>query len=236
LPIGRDTRPRPTSPSADRAASEPRCFVAVPIAEPARDAIAAIVERIRHAEPPGRGVRWVRLDGLHVTLRFLGPVSEARVPDLVEAVRVTAAAHIPFTIGIHGAGSFPPVGRPRTLWLAIDEGASALAALAERLDESLVAAGWPRAERPFRAHLTLARADGVRAGPATAAALRAAADELDLPSPIDRIVAYESITGRGPARYVSRGEALLGPDGPVLPSDGPRVGLRNRRQGAPHTS
>ena len=50
---------------------EPRLFVAVPIGEEARAAIVAIVEPIRAAEPAGRGVRWVRLDGLHVTLRFL---------------------------------------------------------------------------------------------------------------------------------------------------------------------
>lgn len=214
---------------------EPRLFVAAPIEAAARDAIAAIVEPIRAAEPVGRGVRWVRLDRLHVTLRFLGPTSELRLDALVAATRSAAAASHPFEVRFHGADAFPPVGRPRTLWLAIEDGASELADLAAALDKALVEAGWPASERPFRAHLTLARADGVRGGSRTAEALRRAAADADVRTIVDRIVVFESVTGGGPARYVSRAEASLGGDGAVLPSARPRD-LRNRRQGAPHTS
>lgn len=189
---------------------EPRLFVAVPLSEPARASVADVVERIKAGEPEGRGVRWVRLDGLHVTLRFLGPTPEARVADVAAAAAAAAAGTAPFAIRIAGADAFPPVGRPRTLWLDLDRGTDELTALAARLDESLAAVGWERERRPFRAHLTLARADGVRAGPATVAALRAAAAELAIESPIDRLVLYESITGSGRARYVDRAEAALG--------------------------
>jgi 2'-5' RNA ligase len=189
---------------------EPRLFVAVPLSEAARAAVADVVEAIRAGEPEGRGVRWVRLDGLHVTLRFLGPTPEARVADVSAAVTDAAAAMAPFDIRIAGADAFPPVGRPRTLWLDLDRGVDELTALASRLDDALATAGWERERRPFRAHLTLARADGVRAGPATVAALRAAAEELAIESPIDRIVLFESITGSGRARYVERAEAALG--------------------------
>jgi 2'-5' RNA ligase len=216
--------------------AEPRLFVAAPLEESVRDAIAAIVEQIRAEEPVGRGVRWVRLDGLHVTLRFLGPTSESRVEDLVAAARAAAASQPPFEIRIHGAGSFPQHGRPRTLWLAITDGAGDLSDLAAALDRELVGAGWPASERPFRAHLTLARADGVRAGPRTAEALRRAAAELDVTCVIDRIVVFESVTGGGPARYVARAEARLRGEDPVLPSAGPRDGLDHRHQGAPHRS
>lgn len=188
---------------------EPRLFVAVPVDESARSAVAALVETIRAGEPAGRGVRWVRLDGLHLTLRFLGPTPEERVDDLAAAVRRAAASAGPFDIRIHGADAFPPVGRPRTLWLDIDRGADRLADLARLLDDELVDAGWERERRPFRAHLTLARADGVRAGPATVAALRVAAAAIAIDSPIDRIVLFESITGDGRARYVARAEAAL---------------------------
>ena len=188
---------------------EPRLFVAVPVAEAARAAIASLVETIRAGEPPGRGVRWVRLDGLHITLRFLGPTDEGRIAALNEAVAGAASGTAPFAIRISGADAFPPVGRPRTLWLDIADGADRLAALAGRLDAELHAAGWDADRRPFRAHLTLARADGVRAGPATVAALRAAAATIAIESPIDRIVLFESITGDGRARYVERGSARL---------------------------
>ena len=189
---------------------EPRLFVAVPLSEAARLAVSAVVDQIRAGEPEGRGVRWVRLDGLHLTLRFLGPTSEARVSAVAAAAAVAAARSEPFDIRISGADAFPPVGRPRTLWLDLDRGVDHLAALAARLDDALVDAGWERERRPFRAHLTLARADGVRAGPATVAALRAAAAELAIESPIERVVLYESITGSGRARYVERAATALG--------------------------
>jgi 2'-5' RNA ligase len=189
--------------------AEPRLFVAVPLEEPLRARVAAIVDEIRATEPPKRGVRWVRLDGLHVTLRFLGPTLEDRIDALAGAVRRAAAGGSPFRVTVGGAGAFPPTGRPRTLWLGIRDGADELEALNQRLDDALVDAGWAHEERPFRAHLTLARADGVRAGPATAAALRAAAADLALDSTVDRLVLYESITGDGRARYSVRAEALL---------------------------
>jgi 2'-5' RNA ligase len=155
-------------------------------------------------------VRWVRLDGLHLTLRFLGPTPEPRVPDLAAAVASVARDGEPFTITIRGAGSFPPTGRPRTIWLDIRDGVESLEGLAARLDDRLAGAGWERERRPFRAHLTLARADGVRSGPATVAALTAAAADLAIESTIDRMVLFESITGSGRARYVERAATSLG--------------------------
>ena len=172
--------------------------------------MAELVERIRAGEPAGRGVRWVRLEGLHVTLRFLGPTAADRAEATAEALRRTALAARPFEVRIAGADAFPPAGRPRTIWLDLDRGAAELTALAQRLDDELALAGWERERRPFRAHLTLARADGVRAGPATVAALKAAAADISISSPIDRIVLYESLTGDGRARYVVRSESPLG--------------------------
>jgi RNA 2',3'-cyclic 3'-phosphodiesterase len=125
-------------------------------------------------------------------------------------VAAAADSQAPFAVRIAGADAFPPTGRPRTLWLDLDRGVDDLTALATRLDDTLSGAGWERERRPFRAHLTLARADGVRAGPATVAALRAAAAELAIESPIERLVLFESITGAGRARYVERAAVALG--------------------------
>jgi 2'-5' RNA ligase len=189
---------------------EPRLFVAVPLDEDARAAVEAVVDGVRAGEPEGRGVRWVRLEGLHVTLRFLGPTSESRVKELEAALQVAAAGASPIRATITGAGSFPPTGRPRTLWLGITDGADDLARLAGRLDDALVDRGWERERRPFRAHLTLARADGVRAGAATAAALAEAADRVSIEAAMDRLVLFESVTGSGRARYLNRADVPLG--------------------------
>ena len=185
--------------------TERRLFVAVPLDTAAVTTIAALVERIRaervvvaHNE---RDVRWVRLDGLHLTLRFLGPTPDADVPTVAEGVRRAASTQDPFEVRIHGGGSFPNPRRPRTLWLAVTHGTAQLESLARAVNRELVAAGWPSDERPFRAHLTVARSDGVPAGADVARRLTAAAEGIDLSSSVDRLVLFESITGGGPARY-----------------------------------
>ncbi len=180
-----------------------RVFIAAPLPASARDSITQVVDRVRAAGVPGGGrdVRWVRLDGLHLTLRFLGPTLEPRVEAARAAVRVAAADVEPFELVIGGAGMFPPVGRPRALWLGTRDGGERLADLATRVDAALVDLGWTAEERPFRAHLTLARADGVPAGAAIGARLVAEAANLRVPVRVDRIGLFESLTGGGPARY-----------------------------------
>ena len=194
-PRGRETQPL----------TERRLFVAVPLDTAAVTTIAALVERIRAQRalvaPDERDVRWVRMDGLHLTLRFLGPTPEASVPIVAEAVRRVASTQDPFEVRIDGGGSFPNPRRPRTLWLAVTHGTAELGSLARAVDRELVAAGWPSDDRPFRAHLTVARSDGVPAGADVARRLTAAAEGVDVSSAADRLVLFESITGGGPARY-----------------------------------
>ena len=118
-----------------------------------------------------------------------------------EAVRAAGTGAAGFDLVLGTAGAFPEGGRPRTLWVDVIEGAAHLAGLAGRLDAALVDAGWPPETRPFKAHLTLARSDGVPAGRAIAQSLMDEAADLRIPARIDRIGLFESLTGGGPARY-----------------------------------
>ena len=188
-----------------------RLFVAIPIPSPVRDAVTALVDGVRGASDPAvRDVRWVRLDGLHLTIRFLGPTEEEHVADVASAVDRTAGAVSPFDVVIAGGGAFPSVARPRALWLGVAEGATDLAAAAAALDDALAEVGWTRDERPYRAHLTLARSDGVRSGPAVARRLIDAAAAVREPFRAESLVLFESISGGGPARYIPLHEARLG--------------------------
>src|SRR4051812_1595958 len=123
-PNGRVTGPvrRSRWPGADLPGR--RIFVAVPLPPDARDAVANLVDRVRGTGVPGGGrdVRWVRLDGLHLTLRFIGPTPDPRIPDAVQAVRDAASSTEPFDLAIGGAGGFPAHGRPRALWLGLPPG------------------------------------------------------------------------------------------------------------------
>ncbi|MFL5674488.1 MAG: RNA 2',3'-cyclic phosphodiesterase [Chloroflexota bacterium] len=192
---------RPRWPGADLPGR--RIFVAVPLPPEARDAVARLVDEIREAGVPGGGrdVRWVRLDGLHLTLRFIGPTPDERIGPAVDAVRGAAASTARFDAVIGGAGVFPAHGRPRALWLGLREGAETLTDLAEAVDTALADAGWAFDRKPFTAHLTLARSDGVAAAGAIGAHLVAAAAELEIPFRVERMGVFESLTGGGPARY-----------------------------------
>jgi 2'-5' RNA ligase len=158
----------------------------------------------------GRDVRWVRLDGLHLTLRFLGPTLDDRVDAAIEAVHAAARGQASFDVTIGGAGAFPPVGRPRALWLGLRSGADELTGLAGAVDGALTGAGWVLDPKPFRPHLTLARSDGVPAGSAIGARLVEGAASMAVTFRAERMGLYESVTGGGPARYLPVASAELG--------------------------
>ena len=188
-----------------------RLFVAVPLPTAAVAAVVDIVDTVRAMPLPDgmRDVRWVRMDGLHLTLRFLGPTAPDRVEATTEAVRAAAATTGPIGLTVAGAGTFPAGPRPRTLWLGLASGVPELTALAASLEASLELAGWPRDGRPIRPHLTLARSDGMAAGPLVAGRLAAAIEGRAVETVADTLGLFESVTGGGPARYVPVATAVM---------------------------
>ena len=118
-----------------------------------------------------------------------------------------------FTVALGGPGAFPREDAPRALWLGLDSGAPDLERLAGRVESALVARGWQREGRPFRAHLTLARSDDQAAGRNALAWVRAAmavaGPDLRRAWPADEVALFESHLGRGPARYEALTTARL---------------------------
>jgi RNA 2',3'-cyclic 3'-phosphodiesterase len=188
-----------------------RLFFAVPVPPDAQGRVGELMEHVQHGVGDGRArIRWVRVDGLHLTLRFLGPTPSSMLESLQAGADALARSDSPFEVQLSGGGAFPSLARPRSLWIGVREGADRLAALADGLTEAAADCGLFLDTRPFAAHLTIARTDGVRLGPAAAQALEAAADGLDVRFAVDRVVLFRSILGGGPARYESLHEAPLG--------------------------
>jgi 2'-5' RNA ligase len=192
-----------------------RLFIALPLPDDAVTAVTDVVDVVRGQGLPdgARDVRWVRLDGLHLTLRFLGPTPESRVTAAGDAVRAASIGAAPIRLELGGAGSFPRSGRPRTLWIGLTAGAADVEALAGRVAAALEAAGWPADPRPVRAHLTLARSDGVAAGSLVAGRLAEAMATRRIGASVHHLGLFESITGGGPARYVPLVTVPLGDPG-----------------------
>ncbi|MBF8290029.1 MAG: 2'-5' ligase, partial [Chloroflexi bacterium] len=188
----------------------PRLFLAIPIPDETSVVVGGVIEAARRTlGEDGRRIRWVQLEGLHVTLRFLGPTPVDRITGIATALDRAVEGEASFEVRIAGSGTFPSPDRPRALWLGIADGAASIGRLAAAFETAVAEAGWAVEPRAFRPHMTIARTDGVQTGEAAGKALSAAAAGLDVGFRADRVVLYRSHLGSGPARYERLHEALL---------------------------
>lgn len=169
--------------------------MAVLLPDDVRRRLAAEIERLRsHADD----VTWVAPANLHVTLKFLGRVDEARVPPLIEALGAIAAGRRALDLAVRGLGAFPTPTRPRVVWAGLAE-APDLGALADAVDAACGALGFTREPRPFSAHVTLGRVREPRRRPQLAEALVRSVDFGRVR--IERLSLMRSEPSPGGARY-----------------------------------
>jgi RNA 2',3'-cyclic 3'-phosphodiesterase len=135
-----------------------RIFIALDIPGKIRAHMREYMERGRSLAPDAR---WARPEGLHVTLKFIGEVSEAKVHEIKAALSSVKTA--PFTVKFEGVGFFPSPKSPRVFWIGV-EGGPALSQLAGMIDNATHKLGIAKEERAFSAHLTLARSGSVPGG------------------------------------------------------------------------
>lgn len=156
---------------------------------------------------PLSGARWTALDNQHVTLNFLGWVESGLLGRVVAAMDEVANHHAPAEVSLTGLGAFPRERRARVLWAGIEDPAGLLPSLAQDLGEGLRAVGYEPEERPYTAHLTLARFKTPR--PVELPPIPAP------PSPftVDRVTLYRSRLSPAGARYEVMHEAYLSAEG-----------------------
>jgi len=180
-----------------------RVFFAVDLDDAARGAAGEVVRALAERRG-GDGVRWVRPEALHVTLRFLGDIEPARVAPLVERVGRAVAPLVPFELALGAPGLFPGGRRPRVVAFEV-EPADRLEALAAAVERGVVEAGFDPEERPFRAHLTLGRLRGRRPP-----SLRGVAPPEGVCFPVTEAVLFRSELSPSGATYTPLGQAELG--------------------------
>ena len=133
----------------------PRLFVALEIGSKAQSRVVDEQERLAQTMRAST-LRWTKRDQLHITLVFIGEVSDERAALIVEAMR-EPLPHPPFRWALGGLGAFPPRGAPRALWIGVKSGAEQVIRVQALVAERLETVGVERERRPFSPHLTLAR-------------------------------------------------------------------------------
>jgi 2'-5' RNA ligase len=189
-----------------RAIAAVRTFVAVLLPDEIRQRLAQEVDALRrHAS----GVAWVATENLHVTVKFLGGVDEARLADVAAALK--RAATVPaFEVEIRGLGAFPNASRPRVLWAGAP-GSPAFTRLAEGVDQALVALGFAPEARGFTPHVTLGRVREPRRDVALTEAIEVAAARSFGALQVERVSLMRSDLSPRGARHTELSAAPLPP-------------------------
>jgi 2'-5' RNA ligase len=141
-----------------------RLFVAAELPEAWKEALAELQEELRRSLANDQGlstvrVRWTRPEGIHLTLKFLGPVPADKVPKVTAALANAVPVAPGIELRLDRAGSFGDRRAPRVLLatVAVAPEPIRLTQLATRIEDWLAASGFPRERRAFAPHLTLGR-------------------------------------------------------------------------------
>jgi 2'-5' RNA ligase len=178
-----------------------RLFIGLELGDDTRERCADLIgelrDRARRLAPTAR-ITWAAPDRLHVTVRFIGDVEPATAGTIAEALAPPLDVP-PFDLIAHGAGSFPPRGKPKVLWAGLSGGRSEAAAIARRIAGRLDPILGTAEERGYNPHVTLARireAAGLRTGD-----VLKGLEDLDLGTTrVDAVTLFESrLSPNGPS-------------------------------------
>lgn len=132
-----------------------RLFVACEVPDEVKQAIGETIDTLRSRS--GNAVRWIRPEGVHVTLKFLGEVPVKKLPAIKLAIQEATVGHSPFELEFSNIGTFGGREGLRIMWVGIAGDVLRLEALVRAVNAALAVVGFEPERRPFRPHLTLGR-------------------------------------------------------------------------------
>ncbi len=179
-----------------------RTFVALEMPVPIEDQLSNVINSLK-ADLNDVPVRWVAVENIHLTLKFIGETSEENVQQISSLIQNCAQTVSPFELQVTGFGVFPDTRRPLVLWVGVSAPEN-LATLQQKIESGLAHLGYPVEDRPFNPHLTIAR---VRRGTGAPDAKRimAAMDAHKTissdPVLIDSVSLFQSVLNRNGSVY-----------------------------------
>jgi 2'-5' RNA ligase len=181
--------------------NNPRLFVAVELPAGVLEALNRLQHELQRKLP--EGLRWVRPEGIHLTLKFLGETPRSRLPAIQEAIAKGVPEVGPHEVTLGVAGTFGSRSAPRVLWVDLGGDTERLLKLQRQVDRELDRIGFPSEKRAFSPHLTLARVRPESARDVSGP-LAEAVRSISVPAaaiPIDEVSLMLSRLGPGGAAY-----------------------------------
>ncbi len=148
----------------------------------------------------GADVRWVKAEHIHLTMKFLGEITDQMAADVCRLCQNVSAEFEPFEFEVRSAGCFANHGRPRVLWAGVEDPSGSVRRLNERIEKTLAPLGLRREHRAFKPHVTLGRVRSVRKA-------------LELRGEVVKNTNFEA--GIAQASEITIYSSELEPDGPV---------------------
>jgi len=131
-----------------------RTFIAIELSEDIKSALDQVESHLKYS---GADVKWIAKENIHLTLKFLGEINDAKCEKIKSILDTIAKSTKPFYISIKDIGAFPKIDYPRVIWVGLDKGAVESTELAGKIDSELAKIGFEKETRPFSAHLTIGR-------------------------------------------------------------------------------
>ncbi len=178
-----------------------RAFIGIGLPPAVREVLGTLCGDLRRRL---RGVRWVAPEAMHVTLKFLGTITDEQRLAVERLLRRVASREPAFQLCLGPVSGFPSLRSPRVVWVGVTEGEQAVVRLAEALEQGARELGFKAEERPFSAHVTIGRAQD--------ASPQLSDVEWKPPAPWQAasVALYQSHLSPGGARYEVLTEVPLG--------------------------
>jgi 2'-5' RNA ligase len=174
-----------------------RTFVAIELPD---EVLTALAEAQQELKRGNADIRWVRPEGIHLTLKFLGEVNEDRLDEIIEKLGSVCRGHHSFELSLRGAGVFPNPRSPRVLWIGTSENHQ-LQELRDDIERAMEEAGFTPQGGKFVPHLTLGRFRSLRGKKAVMDLLKSMSDRQFGVVAVSLVSLMKSELGPDGARY-----------------------------------
>jgi 2'-5' RNA ligase len=132
-----------------------RSFIAIELPDDLKLALTRLQSQLRSGSQAP--VKWVDPYSIHLTLKFLGNISQDIVGNITAALEEAVRGISPFHLEVKGLGVFPSLRRVQVVWVGVTGEVDRLRQLQQHVESTLAPLGFTPESRPFTPHLTLAR-------------------------------------------------------------------------------